>query len=250
MARTPRKNMKDSSFFHIMVQGINKECIFNTKLNKNKYYDLLYKNNEGIDIISYCIMDNHAHILIHTNNIEHIEKWMKKVNISYARYYNYKNDRIGYVFRDRYKVQIIKNYKHLYLCALYIHNNPVKAGICKTMKEYEFSSFSNIYSANQLKIYSKIDKILENEKNESQLTAIKDTEEKFELVEDNLVNKHKICNNIVNEFLKSKNLTLNDLKIRRQSLIELVKILKEENYISYRIMEKHLKISREKLRNL
>ena len=145
MARTPRKNMKDSSFFHIMVQGINKEYIFNTELNKNKYYDLLYKNNEGIDIISYCIMDNHAHILIHANNIQHIENWMKKVNISYARYYNYKNDRIGYVFRDRYKVQIIKNYKHLYLCALYIHNNPVKAGICKTMEEYEFSSFSTIY---------------------------------------------------------------------------------------------------------
>ena len=31
MGRVPRKNMKDSSFFHIMVQGLNKEYIFDTK---------------------------------------------------------------------------------------------------------------------------------------------------------------------------------------------------------------------------
>lgn len=40
MARTPRKNMRDSSFFHIMVQGINKEYIFDTKDNKSKYCDI------------------------------------------------------------------------------------------------------------------------------------------------------------------------------------------------------------------
>lgn len=250
MARTPRKNMKDSSFFHIMVQGINKEYIFNTKINKNKYYDLLYKNSEGIDIIAYCIMNNHAHMLIHTSDITYVENWMKKVNVSYARYYNYKNDRVGYVFRDRYKVQIIKNYKHLYLCALYIHNNPVKAGLCKTMDQYEFSSFSNIYNANQLKIYSKIDKLLKNEKYNYILANTNETEDKFELVEDNPINKSDICNNIVNEFLKNRNLRLEDLKTQKESLIKLVKILKEQNDISYRIMEGCLKISREKLRNL
>lgn len=250
MARTPRKNMKDSSFFHIMVQGINKEYIFNTKINKEKYYNLLYKNNERIDIIAYCIMSNHAHILIHTNDIAYVENWMKKVNISYARYYNYKNDRIGYVFRDRYKVQIIKNYKHLYLCSLYIHNNPVEAGLCNTMEEYEFSSFSNIYNANQLKIYSKIDKLLQNENYEHTLTNIKETEDKFELVEDSPINKRDICNNIVNEFLENRNLRLEDLKTQKESLIELVKILREDNNISYRIMERYLKISREKLRNI
>ena len=40
MSRTTRNNMKDSSFFHIMTQGINKEKIFNTKENKEKISEI------------------------------------------------------------------------------------------------------------------------------------------------------------------------------------------------------------------
>ena len=46
MGRVPRKNMKDSSFFHIMVQGLNKEYIFNTKKNMEKWTKEIFKNEE------------------------------------------------------------------------------------------------------------------------------------------------------------------------------------------------------------
>ena len=105
MSRTSRNNMKNSSFFHIMVQGINKEFVFETRKNKERYLRLIYANNENVEIMAYCLMDNHAHILVKPNEIQDLQNWMRRVNTSYAIYYNRINERVGYVFRQRYKSQ-------------------------------------------------------------------------------------------------------------------------------------------------
>lgn len=52
---------------------------------------------------------------------------MKKVNTTYAIYYNKNEVRVGYVFANRYYSQSIKNERHLLTCIQYIHQNPVKA---------------------------------------------------------------------------------------------------------------------------
>ncbi len=243
MSRTTRNNMKDSSFFHIMTQGINKEKIFNTKENKEKYLKLIYKNNEGIEIIAYCIMSNHAHILVKIDSIDNMQQWMKKVNTGYAMYYNRRNDRVGYVFRDRYKSQVIRNEKHLYTCIDYIHENPVKAHICGKKEEYDFSSYISKYKGNQNEVKMQIAQMFNNIEENSK-------KEKFEFIESEEESKEENCQNIINDFLKEKGIYVEQLIKREKNLIELVKILKFENNISYRIMEKILGISREKLRLL
>lgn len=243
MSRTTRNNMKNSSFFHIMVQGINKERIFNTDKNKEKYLKLIYKNNEGVDIIAYCMMNNHAHILVKTENIEKMQNWMKKSNTGYAIYYNKSNDRVGYVFRDRYKSQVIKNEKHLYTCVDYIHENPVKAGICDKKEDYVFSSYIEKYNGNQNEVKTQIAKIFNDIEENFK-------EERFEFIESEEENKEEICHNIIDKFLKEKGIYVEQLTNRENLLIELVRILKFQNNISYRVMEKPLGISREKLRLL
>ena len=248
MSRTSRNSMKNSSFFHIMVQGINKEYIFNNAKDKEKYLKLIYENNENIRIMAYCIMDNHAHILIFADDIAKMELWMKKVNISYARYYNKKNDRVGYVFRNRYKSQIIKTKKHLYLAIKYIHINPVKALICKKEEDYEFSSYAKIYNSDLSEIYNKIEEFL----NQTAITMDVNDEksEKFELIEDEEKNKEEICKDIINNFLSQNEISKEKLKKAKKLLIELLEELHNKNNISYKLMEKYLEISREKLRKL
>ena len=49
--------------------------------------------------------------------------------------------RVGYVFRDRYYVQIITTVEQLWNCIAYIHNNPVKAEIVEKPENYNFSSY-------------------------------------------------------------------------------------------------------------
>ncbi len=70
---------------------------------------------------------------------------MAKVLASYAQYYNYKHNRVGYVFQERYKSQCIDNESYFWNCLRYIHLNPVKAGICKNIGNYNFSSIKEYY---------------------------------------------------------------------------------------------------------
>ena len=195
------------------------------------------------------MMDNHAHIMLQSNNIEDIAIWMRRTNTSYAIYYNKINDRIGYVFRERYKVQPIKSKKHLYLGIEYIHNNPVKARICEKKEEYEFSSYGRLYQANQIEMQKEISEILK--KAMLQVGSDdKEQKEKFEFLEDEKENKEIICEKVVNHFLQKRGYSIEELKKEKQDLIEIIKILKYENKVSYRLMEKYLNISRETLRKL
>ncbi len=143
MPRISRK-YSQSNFYHVMVQGINKEYIFRKKEYAEKYRELIKNKLEGSNIIvlAYCIMGNHTHFLIYSEKSEYLSKYMQKLNTTYSQFYNKENKRVGYVFRDRYNSQDILNIKHLYNCLKYIHNNPVNANICANMEEYEYSSYN------------------------------------------------------------------------------------------------------------
>ena len=149
----PRKSRKqlETNFFHVINQGIKKEYIFNTEFNKKEYLKILYeqKDKYNLDIISFAIMDNHFHLLIYVKEINDLSNYMKSVNEIYAMIYNKINDRVGPVFRDRFKSEPINNEKYLFQCVSYIHRNPVKAGIASKIGEYRFASTTE-YALNKI----------------------------------------------------------------------------------------------------
>ena len=128
-----------------MVQGVNKEYIFNKNEYIEKYLNIIKENkaNYNFTIMAYCIMNNHAHFLVYTENIEDFGKFMHKVNLIYAQMYNKKENRCGVLFRNRYKTEPIYERKHLLNCIKYIHNNPVKAKIVSRCDEYKYSSYTD-----------------------------------------------------------------------------------------------------------
>ncbi len=146
MPRISRKEI-NSRYIHVMTQGIKKEYIF-YKDRYKKYYLYLLKQNirkcEKTKLLAYCIMNNHAHLLIYTEDIEELSKVMSKTNTSYGIYYNKRENRVGYVFRNRYNTQEIVDELHLYNAFVYIHNNPVKAGLVNELGDYKYSSY-NLY---------------------------------------------------------------------------------------------------------
>lgn len=143
MSRLARKYIQ-SNFIHIVTEGIKKEFIFYKEKYRSKYILLLkrYINEmSNSKVIAYCVMSNHAHILVYTEDIEEISMLMRKINTAYAIYYNKNEERVGYVFANRYYSQAIKDEAHLLICIQYIHQNPVKAGLVNLPTEYKFSSF-------------------------------------------------------------------------------------------------------------
>ena len=143
MSRIARKDI-NASYIHVITQGINKENIFKEAEYKKEYIKLIeeiFEEYNNLYLLCYCIMDNHAHFLIYTENNQELSKAMARVNTSYGIFYNKREERVGYVFRNRYYTQPIKDENHLYNAVVYIHRNPVKAKMVKEMGQYQYSSY-------------------------------------------------------------------------------------------------------------
>ena len=109
MSRLARKDL-NTSFFHVMSQGINKEKIFFNKFFKEKYLSMLIKNEPltNVQIIAYCIMDNHVHLLIYSESINNLSLFMKNVNTEYAQYYNWKLNKNNRNYDEIYHDETIR----------------------------------------------------------------------------------------------------------------------------------------------
>ena len=61
MPRIARKDSK-SNFYHVIVQGINREYIFDTDFNIKKYKELIIRKKDGsnFEILAYCIMNGNG----------------------------------------------------------------------------------------------------------------------------------------------------------------------------------------------
>ena len=126
-----------------MLQGVNKEYIFNSDEYIEKFLDIFNKTkiSYNFTIIAYCIMNNHAHFLIYAENIKEVEKFMHRCNMLYAKLYNNEKNRVGVLFRNRYQAEPIYDKKYLINCIKYIHDNPVKAKMVKKCEDYKYSSY-------------------------------------------------------------------------------------------------------------
>ncbi|MBU3142642.1 transposase [Clostridium sp. CF012] len=141
MARKARLKAPDA-IFHIMCKSISEVDLFRDSEDKEKYLSLVkkYKKLYNVKIYGYCLMDNHAHLLVDANGAD-ISKVMHGINFSYAMYFNKKHERDGHLFKDRFKSIIVDNGQYLKTVSLYIHNNPTDIGEFKGCPEkYAFSS--------------------------------------------------------------------------------------------------------------
>lgn len=223
MPRKPRKYI-ETSFIHAITQGINKSYIFNEEQDIKVYIKSMYKSSEryNIKVIAYCIMNNHAHMLLRISNIENLSKYMQSINTKYGLYYNKKYNKVGYVFRNRYKSEGIYNERQLYNCIKYIYHNPVKAKICNNPNEYPYSNYK-LYEDNQ-----------EEDLDEYNFLDIEDID----------------YGQVIKKYLERQNLLLENVLKEKEMLKDMVIYLKKEIKMSYRAMEKELNVSREKLRKL
>ena len=134
----------DEAIFHIMCKSISEVTLFKDDDDKKRYLLLIkkYKTLHNFKLYGYCLMDNHAHLMIDANGCD-ISKIMHGINFSYAMYFNKKYAREGHLFKDRFKSKIVYNDRYLRTLSLYMHNNPTDIVEYKDCPEkYIFSSLS------------------------------------------------------------------------------------------------------------
>lgn len=142
MPRQARRK-SESGIYHIMLRGINKQVIFEDEEDNFKFLETLkkYKAISGYKIFAYCLMSNHVHLLLKVEK-EDIDLIIKRVASSYVYWYNWKYKRNGHLFQDRFKSEPVENDSYFLTVVRYIHQNPLKAGVCKSIDGYNFSSYN------------------------------------------------------------------------------------------------------------
>jgi len=250
IARKARKDL-NTPFLHIMVQGLNKEYIFNEENEIKKYLSLLSTSvkNLKIMIVAYCIMNNHAHILLYSEEIKEVSKFMRKVNTTYAIYYNDKHKRCGYVFRNRYKAEEIFTQSHLISCINYIHNNPVKAKMCELKKDYKYSSYNDYVQETGFINDELITKCFEQNGLNYQDILKKDYEcykfiEDYDELED--IDKKQI----IEHFIKDNNISFSELQYNKIYLSKIIEILYLDNNVTQKEIAQLLEINVSKIRRI
>jgi putative transposase len=142
MARFARKKSK-TGIYHIMLRGIDRRDIFLEDEDRKKflYYLLRAREVAGFELYGYCLMNNHAHILMKES--EELGQSIKRITVGYAQWHNNKYGRTGHLFQNRYKSEAVEDEKYLIGVARYIHQNPVKAKIVRKAEDYKWSSYKD-----------------------------------------------------------------------------------------------------------
>lgn len=146
----PRQARLDvpGALHHIIVRGIDRGKIFKDDKDKEKFIERLgEKIVEGkCSVYAWVLMDNHIHILFKSGK-KGISEVMRRLLTWYAIYFNHRHRRTGHLFENRYKSILCEEDRYLMALARYLHLNPVRAGIIKTIEEldrYPWSGHSAI----------------------------------------------------------------------------------------------------------
>lgn len=169
--RNLEKTYLEQSFYHVYSRGVNKERIFHDNddysvfLNLFKRYlggkpvsdkkgrEYLWLHNE-VELLAYCLMPNHVHILLYQHTQKAMTDLLKSVMITYSMYFNKKYQRVGPVFQSRFRASLIHRDDYLQHISRYIHLNP------RNYQEWEFSSLP-YYLGKKSAEWIKPDRILE-----------------------------------------------------------------------------------------
>lgn len=141
-SRNITKDYITHSYYHIYNRGVNKQTIFHDDQDYQVFLGLLkrylskttQKDTYGrdgvtfyddIELLAFCLMPNHYHLLIYVNERPRaMSELMRRIGTSYTMYYNKKYQRVGNLFQSRFKASRITNEPYLLHISRYIHRNP------------------------------------------------------------------------------------------------------------------------------
>lgn len=139
-------------FYHVYNRGVDKRTIYLDDADHKRFSLLLYLSNstdavhidkvgrgstspdyyeierpgELVDVVAYCHMPNHFHILIKEKADLGISKFMQKLSTGYTMYFNKRYERTGSLFQGKFKASQASSDQYLKYLFSYIHLNPVK----------------------------------------------------------------------------------------------------------------------------
>ena len=137
MPRQPRLDAP-GALHHVMGRGIERGNIFRTDRDREDFVKRLADLSMTRELIVYAwsLMPNHFHLLLRTGR-QSISKSMRKLLTGYVVNFNLRHKRHGHLFQNRYKSIICEDDPYLLELTRYIHLNPLRAGVVRSLEELQ-----------------------------------------------------------------------------------------------------------------
>ncbi len=151
-------------FYHIFNRGVEQRLVFSDRRDYQRFLQTLdyyrFKNPPSrfsfksrsikkphdpsllVEIVAFCLMPNHFHLLLKQVEENGISIFLSKVSNSYTKYFNTKHKRVGPLLQGSFKAVRVESDEQLVHLSRYIHLNPLMGYLVKNLKEYQFSSYN------------------------------------------------------------------------------------------------------------
>lgn len=146
----PRRARLDApgTLHHVIVRGIEKRRIVDDDQDREKFIERLGDLSQRTQtaIYAWSLMTNHAHLLLRSGP-QGLAPLMRKLLTGYAGGYNRRHHRHGHLFQNRYKSIVVQEDAYFKELVRYIHLNPLRAGLVRSMAEldrYPWSGHSSL----------------------------------------------------------------------------------------------------------
>lgn len=126
---------------HIIQRGNYRQNVFLDDSDKRQYLSLIaeYSQKYYLNILAYCLMDNHVHFIVIPKNVDSMAKTFSVAHTLYSQYFNKKMNAFGHLWQGRFYSCVLDE-NHLIAAGRYVERNPVRVGMVKKSVEYVWSS--------------------------------------------------------------------------------------------------------------
>lgn len=127
---------------HVTQRGNNLAEVFFDDEDKAAYLSILknYREKLGVEILAYCLMTNHVHLLAVPADEKSLSRCIGRTNLVYTQHVNRKYERSGRLWQNRFFSTVVDGESYLWAVARYIENNPMKSDLVTRPEDYPWSS--------------------------------------------------------------------------------------------------------------
>ena len=160
MAR-PWRIQFPGAIYHVTARGNNRQAIFRDDSDRSAFLHLLARAADRfrLHLFAFCLMTNHYHLFLRTAepNLAAALQWL---NAAYSGRFNRRHRRSGHLFQGRYHAVLLADEAHWLHLSIYLHLNPVRAGLVDDPADYEWSSFRDYTRAKSRFAWLRAEEIL------------------------------------------------------------------------------------------
>lgn len=126
---------------HVTQRGNRRADVFFDEADRRRYLTLLseYKQRYGLEIVAYCLMTNHVHLVAIPATAEAMGRALHDTHQAYAVHVNRKQAETGHLWQGRFYSAVLDG-PHFWSAIRYVERNPVRAGLVARAEEYPWSS--------------------------------------------------------------------------------------------------------------